>query len=432
MKKPFDIKLKRVSFHQLFGNNRFLVVFSLLLSVALWFSVSMTLSNPVTKTITSVPVTIDLKNTYAEKLNLKLFGESTFTVDAEIEGENYQVHKVKPEDIVITAQTNTIEAAGKTRLWLNYKPADGTGGFAIKSISPAYIDAYFDVEATDYFSLTPQIIPTDVAEDGYIQDAEILSIKQLKVTGPKLEVDKISRVYAMVQLNASLTQTATFDCQIKILDSSGHEPKYLDYSDNEKVEMTIPVLKEKELPFKVSFKNQPTGYLSIPLGVTVYPEKITIAGPESAIDEMSAIDLGDIDFSELSIEKNIFKFPIHLLTGMKTIDDVEEVTVKVNMSGMKSALLSLPTENILFKNVPAAYNASISSNLIERVTVIGPGAAIEKLDSSDIIAEIDLSKILPVPGEHDAEINVYVKNNDRCWAYGEYKIKIKLSSAADE
>lgn len=429
MKTSIKEKLKGITLHKLFNNNRFVMAISLLISLILWFSVSMNISNSVTRIVSAVPVTIDLKNTYAEKLSLQLFGETQFTVDAEISGESYRVRQVKAEDILISAQTSSVESAGKVRLWLNSKIADGIDGVTINKISPSYVDAYFDVESTKYFPLTPQIDSPQVAADDYMQQNAILSQTQIKITGPKTEIEKIEKVYATIQISEPLTQTMVFDCQIKVVDSSGNEPKYLEIGqEDQAVKMTVPILKRKELPVTAEFINQPEDYLTAPLKLSFSPEKISIAGPESTVDAMTELNLGKIDFEQLSPDENTFTFDISLPSGVITIDNVSQATVTVSMKGIASNIFSVPKENILIRNVPSLNTAAVISKEISDVKIIGPEDIISQLTSESIYAEVDLSEEQVSLGEQQFKVHIYVRNNDRCWAYGEYKVWIRINN----
>lgn len=431
MKKGFKERIKNTTLHKLFNNNRFVVIFSLFLSLILWFAVSMNISISANRTITAVPVSIDLKNTYAEKLGLKLFGETNFTVDVDISGESYIVRQKTAEDIIVTAQTSTIESAGKVRLWLNYKPADGVTGITINKISPSYVDAYFDVESTKYFPLTPDIISPQVAAEDYMQQNAILSQSQIKVTGPKTEIEKIDKVYARIEISQPLTQTTAFDCQIHAVDSNGNEPKYLDIGqENQTIQMTVPILKRKELPVTAEFINVPTDYLMSPLEMKFSPEKISIAGPEATVDTMTHLNLGKIDFEKLSPDENTFTFDVSLPSGVAVLDNVETVTVTVNMKGLTSNIFTVPKNNIVVKNIPTINTVAIVSGDISSVKIVGPENVISQITPDQIYAEIDLSDEQVSLGEQQFKVRVYVKNNDRCWAFGEYKVWLRIKSTA--
>lgn len=429
MKTGIKEKLKGITVHKLFDNNRFVIIISLFISVALWLSISINISNPITRVVSSVPVKIDLKNTYAETLDLQLFGETLFTVDAEISGESYLVRQITAEDIIISAQTSGVDSSGRIRLWLNSKVIEGIDGVTINKLSPAYIDAYFDVETTKYFQLTPQIDSQQVAAKDYIQQNEILSQGQIKITGPKSEVEKIDKVYASVEINEPLTQTTVFDCQIKVEDSTGNEPKYLEVGQEDQVvKMTVPILKRKELPLAVDFINQPEDYMVMPPNVSFSPEKIMIAGPESAVDSMTVLKLGKIDFEALSPDENTFSFDVSLPSGVIAIDNVDTVRVTVNLGDMSSKILSVPKENIMIKNIPSADSAELISKEISDVKIIGPNAVISRLDQDAVYAEVDLSEQSLSLGEQQFKVRIYVKNSSSCWAYGEYKIWIRITN----
>lgn len=431
MKTDFKERIKNTTLHKLFNNNRFVIAFSLFFSLILWFAVSMNLSISAQRTITSVPVSIDLKNTYAEKLGLKLFGETNFTVNVDISGESYIVRQKTADDIIVTAQTSTIESSGKVRLWLNYKPADGVTGITIDKVSPAYVDAFFDVESTKYFPLTPDIVSPQVAADAYMQQNAILSQSQIKITGPKTEIKKIDKVYARIEISEPLTQTTAFDCQIQAVDSNGNEPKYLEVGqENQTVQMTVPILKRKELPVTADFVNAPKDYLTSPLEMKFSPETISIAGPEATVDGMTQLNLGKINFEKLSPDENTFNFDVSLPSGVTAIDNVTTVTVTVSMKGLTSNIFTIPKDNITVQNISSMNTVTIVSGEISDVKIVGPENVISQLSPEDIYAEVDLTHEQVSLGEQQFKVNIYVKGNERCWAYGEYKIWLRVKAAS--
>lgn len=157
----------------------------------------------------------------------------------------------------------------------------------------------------------PKMDSQQVAAEDYIQQNVILSQKQIEITGPKTEVEKIENVYAAVEIVEPLTKTSVFDCQINVEDANGNEPKYLTVGQEaQTIKMTVPILKRKELPISVGFINQPEAYEASPPKVTFSPEKITVAGPEDTINAITELNLGSINFETLSPDENILTFDI--------------------------------------------------------------------------------------------------------------------------
>ena len=97
---------KKVDFRELFSNNRFVLLFSIVLAFVIWTAISMTASPEETFLIKDVPVDFSLKGSMPEQLGLQAFGNTDFKVDVEVYGKRYIVSNLRPEDI-------------KCRWWLN-------------------------------------------------------------------------------------------------------------------------------------------------------------------------------------------------------------------------------------------------------------------------------------------------------------------------
>ena len=78
--------ISKFSFSRIIRNNRALMLFSLIVSFALWIWVAVEKSPITQKVITDVPVSIDLQNSVPEQLNLQIFGDKEFKVDVTVTG----------------------------------------------------------------------------------------------------------------------------------------------------------------------------------------------------------------------------------------------------------------------------------------------------------------------------------------------------------
>ena len=117
-------------------------------------------------------------------------------------------------------------------------------------------------------------------------------------------------------------------------------------------------------------------------------------------------------------------------SGVTAIDNVETVLVTVNMKGLTSNIFTIPKDNIIVQNIPTVNTVTIVSGDISEVKIVGPEDVISQLTSSDIYAKVDLLDEQFSLGEQQFKVNISVKNNDRCWAKGEYKILLRVKSTS--
>ena len=112
-------KKEKLKISDLFYDNRFLLVFSLLTAVVIWLVVAVVLAPEKTVTVKNVPVTIDYAK-IEQSFGLKPFGETQFTVDITITGKRYIVESDKiADDLVVTANTGYVNSVGTYTLHID-------------------------------------------------------------------------------------------------------------------------------------------------------------------------------------------------------------------------------------------------------------------------------------------------------------------------
>ena len=78
------------------------------------------------------------------------------------------------------------------------------------------------------------------------------------VSGPKTYVARVSKVVADVNLNEKLSETATINIEPKAVDVYGNKVDYISLNYGaEKLTLTIPVLKVKQLSTHVTLTDAP-------------------------------------------------------------------------------------------------------------------------------------------------------------------------------
>ena len=135
---------KNQKFSDLLYNNKFLLVFSVVMAVAIWLVVAVELAPETEIVVKNVPVQIDYSK-IQEKLGLEPFGETKFTVDVVISGKRYVVESDDiGDDIIVTANIGYVNSVGTYRLALDVGTESARPDFRIVSASSDEIEVYFD------------------------------------------------------------------------------------------------------------------------------------------------------------------------------------------------------------------------------------------------------------------------------------------------
>lgn len=438
MKRNNQSKTGKIPFfHKLFYNNRYLAAFSFIAAFVLWIVVVMEFSPETTYKIQDVPVEINLENTTAEKLDLQPFTEREYTVDVTVKGKRYSITQrdISTEDITVTANLNYVDSIGAHSLKLVPTKNNPYADYEIIALSSEEVEVYFDAYKEIQIDLKTEEIPENLIPEGYYVDGPVLSSTTVTVCGAATQVNRIDKenIFAKVSdedkyETKALDKTAYFNAVIDLVDNYGNKVNYVQLKDETPVVITVPVLKKAEFATNVEFSNTPENYRDFIESISIYPETLKIGAAEDVISSMESISVGTIDFSSIKAGKNVFKFSKDdFSTNLKVFDEVDEVTVTVNVFEASSKKFDIDKSRISFTNVPKNCVVSLvdASSTIEGVAVYGAENAINDLDADSVYAVVDMKNYNAKTGRDNVTAKVTVQNAN-CWAYGTYEIPINV------
>lgn len=409
------------------NRNIITAIISFVLAIIIWYTYSATVAPDKAWTIKDVPVTINLKNSIAETLGLKAYGYEDVTLDIKVSGKGYVVGDLTADDVVITVQNiNKIDDAGYKTLQLSAHSVDGS--FDVTSISPSYIEVYFDFPETREFEVTHSVVEPEggVAADGYHFSGAFYNAKEITISGPKSELDKITEVVAETVVNTRLNKTTSLTADLSVRTTDGQTPRFITYDDSAVKEVSLSIQKTKPLKFMAEFDDVPEFYVTEPLTVKYSKSEVLVAGTDSQITSLAYFEVGPIKFGEISPDNNIFEFEVNAPNGITVIDNTETVTVTVDMSNYAMKTFTLGTGNITVNNLPTQYTVE-NIGFVGSVQIVAPKGVIDSISSGLITATIDLEGVSLQKGVNEVELNVGVRNRNDCWAYGTYTTTITLN-----
>ena len=414
----------KFSLNTLFNNDKFLLVFSLAAALIVWLMVVVNVSPATTRVIQDVKVTID--STVPSQFGLEVFGEKEFTVDVTVKGKKYQISSsaLTPDDIIVTAQTNSVDSAGRRTLQLKAEPAPGAD-FTITSLSSKSIDVYFDTEKTVQMVIEPQVVADgfSIVDEGFTSGDINLSDTSVTLTGPSTEINRIEKVVAELVLDAPLSSNKSADAEVVLLNDKGRSDfKYVSMSID-KVVLTIPVLQVKELDTTVTFKNAPDNFIVTPLEFTVSPAKEMFNISVDDYEKTTDYSVGIIDFKTLSPSNHVFTF-LAENTAISDESTTETFTVNVKMNGINQEYMSYSRDKITVNN-PDNEKYTVSG-LNKSIVIVGSSKELETVTEDNVKVEVDLSEVDISKGQTvTVPANVTV-DNAGCWIYGTYFVEVSL------
>jgi YbbR domain-containing protein len=417
---------KKSPFHllaYLFRTKMGTMIFSVVTAIIFWFFISINLYPTTLRTISHIPLTIDLTGTAAELNGYSEIEHNVEEVTVQIEGSRSQIGNLDVDDMLATPVIGNITSSGVKTLEISVASKDGTS-FTVKSISPKTVNVRFDKLVTRTIPIQSDISRITSADSCIINTDEIrVTPSELEVSGPEDVLDQISYAVAVIPKERELSAAAILTTdQLEFRDENGVtvESTYLDYTlSNYAVE--VPVQYTQELDLSYQLRNVPTNFDEAYLRsiLTQSSDHITLAAPDSSLDAETAFSIGQISLSDIGLDFSkdyVLEIP----------EDYQ------NLSGITSVNLTLDSSELMEKefvvtdigivNAPTTYDMSVDTSQLT-VTMIGPKYQIEQLSAADLTVTVNLLGVTQLEGDtvsFSDTPTISCTKWDRVWAVGDY------------
>lgn len=419
------MKLPKLSIKKLLYNKRFTIPFSILLSFTLWLIITIDQKPIIERTFNDISVNVNLENTFAAENEMSIIGdisEQKFTVV--VRGPSYVVSSLTSSDLGLFASAASVDAPGNYNLEVAATASTANAEYQILSISPQTLGVNFDYIETKEFTITAEAVGV-TASEGLIAETGVVSGTEsdtVTIKGPRTVLNQIETVVASAKVNKTLKSSETFDANIVLLGEDGNE---IDASNltlsTTKVKVTVPISKKKTVPVEVAFTNLPENFDKSSLKTEIDHSTVTIIGTPEMIDKTTKVILSPIDITAVSTSSNSFDVSPKLPDGVRMLDTIEHFTVKINTGGFIEKTFTV-TE---FKAVGLSVGLKASGAVnIVNVKICGPRAVVNKLNASDIYAQVNLSNLKA--GEHTVDALINFKDKTNLWQVGSYKTPITI------
>lgn len=425
--KSFTGKIKKITLGKLFYNNKFVMVFSVIMSFIVWIVVSSSKSESVPVSISDIPVDINLSESAVQD-GLKIFSGQDVTARVDISGNRLVVGQVTKNDIQISAPqaASTIMSPGNYTLELSAKKVGLLQDYQIVSaVKPSVVTVMVDRYREAEFNIEPEINFTPKSD--YFVGNTILSSQKVKLSGPETEISKIKKVKVKADIPGEISSTATLKLPIIMYDAYDKPITSETISCSiDEVDASVPVLMKKKIEIIPQFDNVPAGinlnkeYKDI---VKLSPSTLEIAGPEDIVKSLNSVKLDPINFRDISLQSNSFNMPINLPQGCRSLNNEYSSEVSLNLSQFKEKSFNI--NQFSFRNVPTGKQASVYNGEIN-ITVLGPSNKLNSLKTSDISAEVVFSEDKEISNSMEMPVKITIKNHNSLWVYGTYYVNVNL------
>ena len=419
------MKIKKVSIRKLFYNNKFVLIFSIILAFLLWIKFSSSSSESITKTISNIPINVPLSDS-AQQDGLTVFGIDDVTAEVSVTGSRLVLGQLSKDNIQIFAQQSAglINTTGNYTLELSARKNGILTDYEItSSVSPRFINVFVDHYKSKSFEVTPEI--KYKSDPKYFSSPVSLSESNITISGPDSIVSSISKVSVEGEIKETLNKTTTlYDLPINLYDETGKKISYsmLNLSST-KLDATIALLSRKTVKVVPTFTNKPAGLNIYNNQVSISPSSVEIAASEDVLKSLDKIELESIDFTKIKPNHNEFDLQLKMPNGCRSLNNTYSAKLKLDMSSNSSKKIS--TNRFEFSNLSDSKKASCTTSSLT-VDVIGPSSELRNINPNNIRVQIDLAGKENFTGVTELSAKIIIESNDKCWIYGNYSVNVRI------
>ncbi len=423
-------KIKNKLSFKLFYNDKFVMLFSILVAFIAWIMVASTSEDATVFTVTDIPVTLpDLPD------KLEYFSGTDARAEVSISGNFLIVTGINKNDIKITSDdVSSITKPGEYTIDLVAKKKSIKEDYKfVSTVTPSSVTVFVDENKETEITITDKVeYKKDSSGSLYYSDDKKMSVRTVKIKGPSTIVDKIKEVDAEYEVDDVVTEQMVVDVPLVYRDGDGKviESSYLK-ADISSVKVTIPVQKRVTVSVKPKIVNVPDYLASTVEDIcTVTPDSVSAAGQ---LDESApVIETQEIDFSTVTKENYSFlKGKLSIPAGWSIIAGADEADVVFDLSGMEEKEFTV--SKIKYINQPSNKTVRLTKPL--KVTVIGPKTKIKAIELGEavnipITAEVDMSDMKISSGTlYSCPVSfTFTDQFSDCWVEGNVTVLLDVAN----
>lgn len=417
--------LKNIKNHLLnsFNNNTAMIIYSIIIAILMWFVISITIYPTTPKTLSNIPLEIDITGTSAEENDLSVISASAKNVTVTIKGERSRIGSLTADDLVAKAVIENVNSAGEKSLNINVTGKDSNVKFEVTEIKPSKVDVMFDRIDTREYDLTVNA-PNITAADGLYMDKSEFKVNPsvIEITGPSKQLDSIDKAQVYVDTKQEINTAYTFHSKDVVLYDKNESKINTDNLtfNSEDFTIDIPVYMQKELDFTYDIRYAPANFDVSSLNIELNVDKISLASPNDELQNIDTWSIGSIPLYDLDWEFNK-SFTLEVPSNYKNLSNVSTVTAKLNQEGL--AKKTVTVNDISIVNAPSNYDCTVNTYGLT-FDIIGPEDDIAEITEKDILVSVDLLKYTVQSSNFTADATISFPKYDKVWAVGLQKVSV--------
>lgn len=387
---------------------------AILMAIALWFIVVANNDDLMrTYTIANIPITYTNEDTLESDYGLRLIEGQDQMVTVKVTGPYASLYSLTTNDIQVRVNLANFQKPGTYTINTSSQSTNCTLIVNSSSVreseisTPNSFQIVIDEVITKEVPVTIQVDGTP--STGYMYDDPEGEQDSVSVTGPKTVVNQIRKATAVVPAEDStgLTKTTSVLASFTFLDEKNQpvDQTHLTSEPND-YSVTIPVYAVAKLPLTINLISSDTVDKNS-VKATIDPQEIAVYGEEEVISKLTAISLGDLQLSTVSLdEDDPITIPIELPAGVTRVQG-EATSAKVTIQAVGMSTREMPVTRITLQNSGSDPNLTATLRTTSvNIRIQAETAALANLtaDAFHVIAVFNADEL--GPGIHEVPIEV--------------------------
>ena len=420
------MKKWNLSIGALLRNRKIMLLVSFGIAIVLWVSVLSGPANIQDRTLT-LPVSVDLSNTYAEQIGLRLSEEVNTEVTVVVQGQFSVISRLSASDLRVRANVSSIQKAGRQEVRLTVDYNSELVNYDIVSVYPDVVTVTCDYWETETFKVQVDTSTLSVDEESGRQlgtpilDPTVTQDGSLTWSGPKSVLDRITTLTARIGTTVELADVRVFEAALVATDENG---AVVDLSrctvsglTNHNINVTVPVWVTRVVPLTYTLQNAPADF-DAASRITLSETEVTLLGSADMLDRLTDLgDLGVLDFDTLTPETAVREFTLDLPDSVQVVSGETAVTLTVDLSGYSVRTLTFTpsSSNVVYTNNTTGKTPSVQQRSLT-VTLVGNGRAFLDITAADLQLVVDMTGA--TAGRADPyPARLRIADNDAAWVY---------------
>lgn len=367
-------------------------IFSLILSILLWFFIITEIDPVITKDFSNVEV--ELRNQAAmREAGMELLKNDAYTTNIVVSGNRSAIIGLKEEDISAYVDLGEVQP-GSQRLPIHFRLSDDN--LKIKKSNPTAITISVDEVVTVKKPVT--VTAKGQPAEGMVLDRITVNQEEVSVRGPKKAVDKVHSVSGYIPVTGA-KETVVSSVELSALDQNKDVIAGLEITPNT-VGAQAVISKAKSVPIEVNYMNTGANDFNRDRAILT-PPSVTITGDTEAIDRIERILTRPIEPKEL-MKTSAMPIQLEVPEGIHLVNPDESILLRYMKKESSRRTLEVSTSNL-----SSAPGVSLSEFNVPKkidVEVYGDKSLVDAIRETDIKLIVDREGKIKADGPKGLEI----------------------------